>query len=53
VIAIAEKPRTATMTDLVSSVSTSVRPVIVRKTQKPLSFIHWPMSEPAPTAITR
>ena len=35
------------------SVSTSVTPPILLKTQKPASFIHEPMSEPAEIAVPR
>ena len=39
-------------TVLVFSASTSVSPVIVRKTQNPESFIQPPVIDPAPIAIT-
>ena len=35
------------------SASSSVRPLILQKIQKPLSFIQEPMSEPAPMAVAR
>ncbi len=45
-------PSTTSSMVLVFSVSISVNPVMVRKTQKPLSFIQVPISEPLPMAIS-
>jgi hypothetical protein len=46
-------PSTTSIIDHDLSASTSVKPPILAKIQKPLSFIHEPTSEPAPIAMAR
>ena len=46
-------PRTISSGVHVLSASVSVKPLILAKIQKPESFIHEPMSEPAPMAVAR
>lgn len=46
-------PRTINMIVHDRSASTSVRPLILAKIQKPLSFIHEPINDPPPIAVAR
>ncbi len=52
VVISAATPKTTRVMLFDLSVSISVNPVIVRNTQKPLSFIHIPTIEPEPIAIS-